>query len=481
LMLSKKPEERPEIPAIVNSIKKELQRTGAQRDAVVVPTAETFQEKQPEEGFWADKLLSETETRKHLSYTGIAVDRSIAIKNLQCLLLSSDKTLSKLVELSLKEYGFKFKLTNAIENLGNLSSDSLTIAWFIDLDNILQGVEEIAYMARKVAPEAKLVFLCSYFTRELAEQCVQQKATSLLVKPILVPLLTLTINSLCQEPELFDGQDLIPATAEPKESLGEKTDDHYLQNHLMCCPICSENFETMRFKSWLFPVHGTDTDFCPICPEGVLPEMHSIAVCPKCFYANTTGRFGRLNYDEEECASFLEKSKVEARRKVALDLDFRERRNLLAGIKSYELAVMTLAELQTSRLDKLAGEFHLKVSWLCRRMGQRLKEQEFQSKALECFMRLYHPYLSVYGKYPSREKIQSKLKPYESPLKERIIIVIGFLSGEISRRLKLFDHAKFYFQEVMRLPFAPSYPVLLRGIDTSNNLLESERKLLMHG
>ncbi|RCK81450.1 MAG: serine/threonine protein kinase [Candidatus Ozemobacter sibiricus] len=387
----------------------------------------------------------------------------------QCLILTRDAAVATLIELTLKEYGFQARRARSYADMTRLSGQVPTVAWFIDLDGYLKSVADITALALKAAPEAKMVFLATAFTRELAEECLDQRAVGLLVKPLVIPRLVQTLNALCEEPELVERDglsalrpDLAGDEAVSRAAVGQGGSP--LQILFFECGVCGERFGSPQFKPGAFEVQGTETDFCPICPAGVVPELYAIVVCPSCLYANFAGRFSRVEAAAEALASFLAPPASERRSKVALDLDFGGERGLVEGCRSYELAALTVEELAPLEYDRQASGIFLKGAWLCRRLGKPLMETEFLSRSLECLVRLYHPYLLLSSRFPGWEAVQERLKPGQKPLSERAVVVNGFLAAELSARLGLAEQAEFYFEQVFGLPFLSRYPLLSRHI-----------------
>jgi len=401
------------------------------------------------------------------------------LKPQQVIILSRDPIYSVFLEMTVREFGFKPKLTAVMDRVEQLSSVCATCAWFIDLDNSSLSVEDVSFKARQKAPDAKVVFLSSAFTQDLAVSCLKQRALALLVKPIVVHRLIQTLNLLRQEFELIEREDVIaqhaerdnpPSKAPPssKPEPSSKTtpqisyEDHpYLRRVKLTCPVCWKVFETLRFKMWTVPVSDTDTDFCPICPDKVHPELYTVSACPSCYFAHYVGKYGQIKVSEEIRRAFVHSTLLDQRIQITANLNFLGERSLLHGIKSFELAAVGCQSLKLRGYVKLAGEFYLKCSWLCRRLGHSLNEQAAQEKALECFEKTYEPYLSEDGKFPALSRIRQKLDAWSELMSERGIVVTGFLAGELSRRLGLYKKAWRYFDEVMNLPFLHQYSSLM--------------------
>ena len=331
----------------------------------------------------------------------------------QCLLLTSDETLATLARATLKEYGFKFGRAKSFDEISRLSEAEPTIAWFVDLDGISNSVTEIIENAMKFAPDAKVVFFSTRFDREMVEDCVRMQATALLVKPLLVPRLVQTLNSLSEEPELIESESLFPFRSSQIESGFVQPGGNPLHVLFFECGVCKERFGNTQFKPGSFEFHGTETDFCPICKEGSTPELYSIVVCPSCLYANFAGRFQKASFSETAIADFLASENFEKRAKVALDLDFQTNRSLKEGLRSFELAAMGVRELEPDCQERLVSEIFLKASWLCRRLSKPLVESDYQSRSLECLMKVYSPYILLSSRFPGWEAVKEKLRKFQ--------------------------------------------------------------------
>ena len=97
-------------------------------------------------------------------------------------------------------------------------------------------------------------------------------------------------------------------------------------------------------------------------------------------------------------------------------------------------------------------------------MGHAKAERENQEKALDCFEKAFAPYWRVNGRLPSRDSIIHKLEKFADPLAERPLAIVGFLAGELARRLKDYDKARRYFEEVVSLPFLHQFTSLYQHI-----------------
>lgn len=404
--------------------------------------------------------------------------------NSQCIILTRDPIYSVFLEMTVREHGFVARLAAAMEKVEQLSALAPTAAWIIDLDNQTETVEEVAKKARRNAPDVKLVFMSSAFTRQLAAECIAQQALGLLVKPIAVARLVEMISLLRQEITLSESNDVLPMSEEAAKleelETGIPEEHPFLRYSDLKCPVCFRPFRATRFKLWTVPVSDTDTDFCPICNESVHPELYTVVVCPSCYFAQYIGKFEETRVLPERARHFLSPVGVEERRKIAFNLDgFGGERTLLHGIKSFELAAHDAEQLKMPGWVKQAGEFYLKCSWLCRRMGHGRHEIQAQEKALDFFIRAYKPYKMISGKFPGQTIVQSRMEPGLEPLPERSVVVTGFLIGELSRRLGDLRTAREYFDEVLAIPYLNKFTSLVTHVNHVVRLLkETEQAML---
>ncbi|RCK80660.1 MAG: DUF2225 domain-containing protein [Candidatus Ozemobacter sibiricus] len=399
---------------------------------------------------------------------------------LQVIILSRDPIYSVFLEMTIREHGFHPRLAANIELVERWSTAALTVAWFIDLDQQTLTVEEVAAKARLKAPDAKLIFLSSRFDAALAQSCIRQQALALLVKPIVIPRLIQCLNSLRQEVELLEHDEVLPSPTgdrverDTREAAPDFSDHPFLRPVRLTCPICGRVFEGLRFKLWTVPVSDTDTDFCPICPERVHPELYTAMVCPGCLFAHYVGKFEQTVCQEALRLQFLSTQARAERRQLAFNLDFQGERTILHGIKSFELAARSALDLKLRGNLKLAGEFYLKCSWLCRRVGHRPQERQAQEQALECLSRAYAPYRPIDDRFPSAAQVAQRMEAGQEPLNERGIAVTGFLVGELHRRLGHLGKAQEYFKEVLNMPFLHRYSSLLSHIHAVARALSEE-------
>lgn len=395
---------------------------------------------------------------------------------MKVLILSKDVYSQSLLELTVKQFGFHPRVISLVEQLGMLSTTMPIGAWFVDLDGLGQNVEDLVAMGRKKAPDARIVFLSSSFTPELARTCLSLKALGLLVKPFQLPRLIQTLHQISVEPELVEIEETQESDQEKAAPAPDRDNHPFLRTVEFKCPLCARHFKADRFKAWKFPVTDTDSDFCPMSTENIHPELYSVIVCPGCFYSAYVGRFNEVQPVEVVKKRFLDFAAQEERRIASFNLDFRTDRTLLHGTKSFELAALTMTQLGIRNSVKASAEFWLKTSWLCRRLGHQKAEREAQQKARDLFVRVYAPYRRVNNRFPSETGIFARLESGMDRISDRGVVVSGFLAGELSRRLGDLDLADELFKEVVQLPFFSTFTSLMRHIYTAVRLFDEKQK-----
>ncbi|MBF0546188.1 MAG: DUF2225 domain-containing protein [Candidatus Riflebacteria bacterium] len=395
------------------------------------------------------------------------------------LILTKNEKARSILELSGKEFGFKVKVISVVEELVQISMDLPVIAWFVDLDGLPKKPKGIVSLGRKKAPDARLVFIAEEFDPDIAQSCIEEGAVNLLVKPISIPRLVKTFNQIMLEPSItvkeeFSDNNQAIWKEKPSKQF-PKVDENNLRKVEFKCPPCGNVFLGTRFKLWILPVTDTDSDFCPICKDRVHPELYSVMVCPNCFFGNYVGDFNRMEFAESQKQRFHSLDNFLIRRQISFNLDFKEERALLHGIKSFELAATSALQLEYRNYLRLAGEFYLKASWLCRRIAHDPQEKEMQIKARDLFKRVYQSYRLINGRFPANGTLFATLEKGMDKLPERSVVVTCFLIGELSRRLGDFETAGEYFSEVKQLPFFDKFTSLMQHINSIIRLFETEK------
>ncbi|MBF0410597.1 MAG: DUF2225 domain-containing protein [Candidatus Riflebacteria bacterium] len=396
------------------------------------------------------------------------------------LILSKDPQTRSILEFSAIEFGFKVKVIDHVEELVAVSLDLPVIAWFVDLDGLPKKPKGIVSLGRKKAPDARLVFISTEFEEEIANSCIEEGATALLVKPVIVSRLVKIFNQIMFEPELATHGEWEENTRTANENNSEKSiskkDEGLLRKVDFKCPVCSTAFLGTRFKLWILPVTDTDSDFCPNSCDKVHPELYSVMICPTCFFGTYVGDFNRMEFQESPKKKFLGMDYYLIRKQMTFNLDLKEERTLLHGIKSFELAATSALQLEYRNYLRLAAEFYLKASWLCRRMGHEPQEHDAQYKSCELFKRVYRPYSLINGRFPASGTIFATLDKGMDKLPERAVVVSCFLIADLARRLKDYTTAEKYFDEVKKIPFFHKFTSLSQHIYTVDRLFREELK-----
>ncbi|MGB7604606.1 MAG: DUF2225 domain-containing protein [Lutisporaceae bacterium] len=187
------------------------------------------------------------------------------------------------------------------------------------------------------------------------------------------------------------------------------------------CPICNNHFSSKKLRLSACVVDKRDEDFC-VYYKNYNPMYYEIFVCPYCGYAASENSFDNLTLIELNKIKEILSGKTVAR-------SFCNERNISDAIDSFKLALF-IASSRDSKNSIVAG-ICLKLAWLYREL-QDEKERAFLQYALE-------NYSIAYDKE-------------EMPIGNLDEISIQYLLGELSRRLKKFKDAVFWFNKAVNNP-----------------------------
>lgn len=194
-----------------------------------------------------------------------------------------------------------------------------------------------------------------------------------------------------------------------------------LYSKKVICPICSNQFSSMKVKVGSCKVEKRDADFCTHY-EGLNPLYYEIFVCPVCAYSATENSFEEIN--EKEIAVLKE---AFAGRSVGRN--FCNERSLNDAIDSCKLAIYT-AELRESNASTFGG-LCLKLAWLYR-FAEDKQEERFLNYSLKYYLEAFNQEKFPFGN-----------------LNE---ISVQYLLGELSRRLGKYEDAIVWFGKVIGSP-----------------------------
>lgn len=212
------------------------------------------------------------------------------------------------------------------------------------------------------------------------------------------------------------------------------------------CPVCSQEFSSLKIKVSALKKIRDDTDFCPYYEE-VNPIFYDVIVCPICGYAALLEHFSPLEEKEKK----LLKEQVAAHWKKK---DYTGKRSLTDAIDCYRLA------LYCSQLRGLGwgamGALALRLAWLYRNQQEEEKERIFLQHARDSYEKAY-----------TQEDLPI------GNLKEDALL---YLLGEISRRVKDYDQAIRWFSLQVQLPQEKNRPFIKKRARDQWTLTQKERK-----
>lgn len=204
-------------------------------------------------------------------------------------------------------------------------------------------------------------------------------------------------------------------------------DSLYLKK--VTCPICGNQFSSMKAKIKSCKVKKKDEDFCTHY-EDLNPMYYEVFVCPVCAYAAPESSFNEITEKEVKILK-------EAFSGREVGRSFCARRSLEDAIAAWKLAIYT-AELIESNAGVLAG-LCLKLAWLYR-FKEDKQEEQFLNFALV-------NYLEAFDKEPL-------------PIGNLNEISMMYLLGELSRRLGKLDDAITWFGKAAASPERKENPMI---------------------
>lgn len=220
-------------------------------------------------------------------------------------------------------------------------------------------------------------------------------------------------------------------------------DSLYLKK--MTCPICGNEFSSMKAKLNACKLDGKDEDFCTHYVD-LNPMYYEIFVCPYCGYAASENSFGELTDSEI-------RQLKEAFAGRTIGRSFCNERSLNDAIAACKLAIHT-AELRNAKAGVLAG-LCLKLAWLYRFAGDK-QEEKFLQYALDHYLEAFNTEACPIGN-----------------LNE---ISMMYLLGELSRRLGKLDEAIVWFGKAVASPERRENPRIERMAREQWSLTKEELK-----
>ncbi|WP_120170544.1 DUF2225 domain-containing protein [Thermohalobacter berrensis] len=193
------------------------------------------------------------------------------------------------------------------------------------------------------------------------------------------------------------------------------------------CPICSNKFKTSKVRRSKMRIEKRDSDLLAYY-KGENPIKYSVFVCPECGYAAMENIFNKIK----------EKDKNIIREKVSSKWNKRElplKRSIDDAIEYYKLALYCGQLIDLKRVQ--LGNICLRISWLYRIKGDD-EEERFLNYSLSMFEEGY------YNERFSKEGFDE--------------ITLGYLIGELYRRIGEIDKAISWFGTVVSNPLVKQKP-----------------------
>ncbi|KAB2951974.1 DUF2225 domain-containing protein [Heliorestis acidaminivorans] len=209
---------------------------------------------------------------------------------------------------------------------------------------------------------------------------------------------------------------LFPENHKSYELEASSTDEHYLFDKKVQCPVCDKNFSSKTLRSHRLNLNNVEADFRKRY-EKIEPLWYMVWVCPQCFYADFYLEFGKLAESVEQ--------KLRQRMKARKDTEpfnFSNPRHINEVFPAYYLLLDTF-EACVSSPAKLAKTW-LCLSWLY----DDVEDQEMSD-------------------YASRQALDYYEKAYDKNVgasiaeEQRLVILLG----ELHLRHNSYDEARQFF------------------------------------
>lgn len=198
------------------------------------------------------------------------------------------------------------------------------------------------------------------------------------------------------------------------------------------CPVCNKKFKTNKVRISKLKLEKRDTDFLTHY-EGENPIKYSVFVCPNCGYAAMENKFDNISFNDKEIIKKDISSKWNER-------SFNGKRSFDKAIEAYKLALYNGELLEYKKLD--LGNICIRLGWLYRLKGEEYREEEI--RFLTYAKKLYEE------AYYNESLVDSSLNE----------ITLGYLIGELSRRLGKREEPLKWFNTVLNNPEIDENPML---------------------
>ena len=196
------------------------------------------------------------------------------------------------------------------------------------------------------------------------------------------------------------------------------------------CPICNIEFTSKKVRASKLRLIKRDEDFLSYY-EGENPLKYNVFICPNCGYAATEGKFLSISRKDKEIILNEITSRWNKR-------SYGNKRTIDEAIITYKLALYIGQLLDYKKID--LGSLCLNLAWLYRIKGQEDEEIRFLGFTKDLYKEGFYK--------------ESLVDTNMDELK------LGYLLGEINKRLGNKDEAIKWFNSILSNPNINSNPML---------------------
>lgn len=196
------------------------------------------------------------------------------------------------------------------------------------------------------------------------------------------------------------------------------------------CPVCNSNFTSSKVKTSKLRVEKRDTDFLTYY-KVENPIKYYVFVCPECGYSAMENFFEKIKPSGKEIIKRNITSKWKKR-------EYSGKRTIEQAIECYKLALYCgqLIGFEKHHLGRIC----LGLGWLYRLLSNEEEENKFLEYSLNLFREAFY-----------KESLTN------SSFDE---ISLGYLIGELSRRLGNYNDAITWFSNTLSNPLIKTNPRL---------------------
>jgi hypothetical protein len=195
--------------------------------------------------------------------------------------------------------------------------------------------------------------------------------------------------------------------------------DNILYEKQLKCPVCNNNFTTCKVRSSKLRVEKRDSDFFTIY-KTENPIKYSVFVCPECGYSALERTFDKIKSGNKDIIKEKITSKWNKR-------DYSGERSVEKAIECYKLALYCGQLLDIGSYD--LAVICLRLAWLYRILENEEEERRFLKFSVDSYEDFF--YNGVFTEDTSDE------------------ITVGYLIGEIHRRLGEYNKAISWFSKTL--------------------------------